>query len=267
MDELIVREKEDVIGSQERFFKRKSALAGSIIAGIFAVPILICLIANLAGGHGLNWFFIVLAAMFIPMSLFVVPLMAPKNRMFLTMISFTGSILFLLAVCSIYSGGHWFFIAAPSVLFGLTVCFSPFIACRRPVNAYLKNCKGLAVMAADTLTFFLMLTCIGLYDFSIRYFVTAFSVSIPLVLMVWLTFLIIRYLPANGFIKAGTCIALNSTFGYFGSLAFAEIMVRTAVEEVVIYSETSILTLIGGIGLGAVFVAIGMFVKKGGKKS
>ena len=46
IDEKIVKEKEEVINTQARFFKRKSALAGSIIALIFAVPILICLIVK-----------------------------------------------------------------------------------------------------------------------------------------------------------------------------------------------------------------------------
>ena len=101
LEEMILREKENVIGTQTKYFKRKSALAGGVIAGILALPILICLIANLASGHGLSWFFIVLAAMLIPTSLFVVPLMAPKNRMFQTMVSFTASVIILLAVCNI----------------------------------------------------------------------------------------------------------------------------------------------------------------------
>ena len=127
IDELIVREKDNIIGSQSKYFRRKSAIAGIVVAAIFALPILICLIVNLASGHGLTWFFIVLASMMIPTSLFVVPLMAPKNRMFWTMISFTASIILLLAVCCIYSRGNWFFVAASSVLFGLCMCFMPFI--------------------------------------------------------------------------------------------------------------------------------------------
>ena len=50
-------EKEDVIAGQRRFFKRRSAVIGSVIAGIFMVPVLICLIVNLASGSGLDWFF------------------------------------------------------------------------------------------------------------------------------------------------------------------------------------------------------------------
>ena len=54
IDEKIVKEKEEVIGTQAKFFKRKSALAGSIIGLIFSIPILVCLIVNLATGAGLT---------------------------------------------------------------------------------------------------------------------------------------------------------------------------------------------------------------------
>lgn len=269
IDEMILRERDTVIGTQSKYFKRKSALAGSIIAGIFSLPILICLIVNLATGHGLSWFFIVLAGMLIPASLFVVPLMLPKNRMFFMMTSLTASIILLLAVCCIYTGGSWFFVAASAVLFGLTVCFAPFIACRRPVNAYLKDRKGLAVMAAYTVTFFLLLICIGFFVKTPGFFREAFVISIPLVLMTWVTFLIIRYLPANGLVKAGVCIAALSAFSYFGSEAIAAMMVATAsASEVLVYSDPSIAMMFAGIGIGVIFAGIGMLTgKKGGKKS
>ena len=71
IDDEIIRTRDEVIESQSRFFKRKSALMGSIIAAVFAVPVLICLIVNLMNGNGLGWFFIVLTAMLIPASLIV----------------------------------------------------------------------------------------------------------------------------------------------------------------------------------------------------
>jgi hypothetical protein len=97
IDEKIVKEKDEVINSQAKFFKRKSAFAGSIIALIFSIPILVCLIVNLATGAGLTWFFIVLAGILVAASLIIVPLMVPENKMFTTMASFTGSV--LLCVC------------------------------------------------------------------------------------------------------------------------------------------------------------------------
>ncbi|MCR5501781.1 MAG: zf-HC2 domain-containing protein [Lachnospiraceae bacterium] len=263
LDEMIVREKEEVIDSQSRFFKRKTALAGSIIAGILALPILICFIVDLANGKGLSWFFIVLAAMLIPTSLFVVPLMAPENRMFYTMCSFTVTVILLLAVCCIYSGGKWFFVAASAVLFGLTVCFSPFIACRRPVNKYLKDHKGLAVMAADTVTFFLMMLCIGLHVATPGYFKTAFGISTPLVAMAWIMFLIIRYLPVHGLAKAGICVVVLNVAAWIANSITAFIMTRDIGDsEVVISTTPSIGYTVIGIVIGAILTVIGFMIGK-----
>ena len=268
IDEMILKEKENVIGSQSKYFKRKSAVAGSIVGGIFALPILICLIVNLVTGHGLTWFFIVLAAMLIPTSLFVVPLMAPKNRMFLTMISLTASIILLLAVCCIYSKGNWFFVAAPAVLFGLTVCFAPFIACRRPVNAYLKNRKGLAVMCACTVTFLLMMLGIGFYAYYPGIFTEMLVFSTLFLLMAWTMFLIIRYLPANGLVKAGVCIASLSALSYFANEALSWLTAKhLEAGAVLVSSQPSLALMFICIGIGAVFAGIGLLVKWiGGKK-
>ena len=269
IEAIMVKEREDVIGSQSKYFKRKSALIGSIIACIFAVPILVCLIVNLASGHGLGWFFIVLAAMLLPTSLFAVPLMAPRNRMLLTMSSFTLSLIFLLAVICLYSRGKWFFVVASSVLFGLTVCFGPFIACRRPVKPYLKNCKGLTVMAADTVTFFLMMLCIGLYVATPGYFRLAFIISVPQVAIVWVLFLIIRYLPANGLAKGGICTVILSLFTYFEPLVVMHFtLLASGKAEVLVYSEPSVVFALAGAGIGVVIAIIGLITgRKAGKKA
>ncbi len=157
----IIKERNEVLDKQAKFFKRRSVLAGSIIGGIFAIPILVCLIVNLATGAGLTWFFIVLAAMFIPASLTVVPLMVPENKALCTLGAFTASLLVLLGVCSIYTGGSWFAVAASAVVFGLTVIFAPFVVRTKPIAKLLKNNKALAVVSAYTLTYILMMVCIG----------------------------------------------------------------------------------------------------------
>ena len=263
IDEVILRERDTVIESQSKFFKRKSALVGSIIAGIFAIPILVCLIVNLASGHALNWFFIVLAAMLIPSSLFVVPLMAPKNRMFLTMTTFTASLILLLGVVSIYTGGSWFFIAASATLFGLTVCFAPFIVNRRHVNAYLGNCKGLVAIAAITVTFFLMMLCIGFSVGAAEFFPLAMSISVPLIAFAWLIFLVIRYLPFNGLVKTGVVIAGISLFSYFGSLAIVHLaMMSMGSNGVVVYTEPTISFTVIGTVIGVALAVVGLVIGK-----
>ncbi len=268
IDELMIREKDEVIIHQAKYFKTKSAVIGAVIAAVFAIPILVCMIVNLASGHGLTWFFIVLAAMFIPTSLFVVPLIAEENRMFLTMTSFTGSVIFLLAVCCIYSHGNWFFIAASSVLFGLTMVFAPFIACRRPVDKLLGNKKGLAVMAADTITFTLMMICIGLHVSTPGYAPMAFAIAAPLVGLAWVIFLICRYLPANGFVKAGSVVTAVFGLGYCINWFIAGFMMTFADPDgVQVYSGMSLSDMLIGVAAGCFIMAIGFLVSKKRKAS
>lgn len=163
LDNVIYEERSRVLATQAKFFKRRSAAVGSIIGALFMLPILICLIVNLTTGAGLTWFFIVLAAMAIPASLIVVPLMMPENKFLWTIGSFTGSLLLLLSVCNFYSGGSWFMVTASAVLFGMCVIFGPFIVRTKPVARLLGNHKLLTVLAADLLTFAMMMTAISLH--------------------------------------------------------------------------------------------------------
>ena len=144
LDNEIFEERNRVLASQAKFFKRRSAAAGSIIGALFSLPILICLIINLTTGSGLTWFFIVLAAMSIPTSLIVVPLLMPENKFLWTIGSFTGSLLLLLSVCNFYSGGNWFMIAGPAVLFGMCVIFGPFVVRSKPVAKLVENLANLS---------------------------------------------------------------------------------------------------------------------------
>ena len=268
IDENIAKEKDEVINSQAKFFKRKSAFAGSIIALIFAIPILVCLIVNLATGNGLTWFFIVLAGILVAASLIIVPLMVPENKMLTTMASFTGSVLLLLGVICIYTRGNWFLVAASSTLFGLTMLFAPFIACRRPVNAYLKNSKGLAIMSAYTITFVFMMFSIGLFVGMKDFFPMAFAISMPLVATCWAVFAIIRYLRFNACAKTGLCIASAGVMaGLISQLANTAAV--AARNTGVTYSTSSLplMLSIGGVGIliAGIGFLIGMF--KGGKKN
>lgn len=267
IDEKIIKEKEEVINTQAKFFKRKSALAGSIIALIFAVPILICLIVNLATGAGLTWFFIVLAGILVAASLIVVPLMMPGNKMITTMGSFTGSVMLLLGIICLYTGGNWFFIAASSTLFGLTMLFAPFIAYRRPVKPYLKNHKGLAIMCAYTATFVLMMFSIGLCVGMSEFFPMAFAVSMPLVGLCWAIFAIIRYVRHNALTKTGLCIiAAGVMSGILAQLTVNASMVRTTGVVVTSTPALPLMLSIGGVGIlvAGIGFLIGKF--KGGKK-
>ena len=208
-------ETENVILRQANFFKRKSAVAGTVIAGIFMIPILVCLIVNLASGAALDWFFIVLASLITAASLIVVPLMMPENKLLWTFGTFTGSLLLLFGVICIYTHGGWFFLVSSSVLFGFSVCFLPFAVYSKPLKALLGRQKGLTVMITATLLFIIMMLSIGFYTKSSAFGRIASAVSLPIMALVWLLFLLIRYLRFNGLLKAGICTVIVGVFSFF----------------------------------------------------
>ena len=161
-------EKEQVIEHQAKTFRRRSATVGSAVSGLFMIPVVVCLIVNLASGSPLGWFFIVLAALAVAASLIIVPLMMPQNKLLWTFCTFTVSLLLLLAVTCFYSHGNWFFLAASAVLFGLAVLFGPFVVRAKPVRELIGNfSRPLLVLAVDVILFANMMNMISLWNKSI----------------------------------------------------------------------------------------------------
>ena len=274
IDNAIAKERDEVLSKQSKFFKRRSAVAGSIIGGIFAVPILVCLIVNLATGAGLSWFFIVLAAMFIPASLTVVPLMMPKNKRLWTITLFTVSLLVLLAVCCIYSGGSWFFIAASGVLFGLSIPFMPVVVNTKPVAKVLGNNKALTVVGTYTLLYFIMMACVGIKSGSPEFFRISAAFSLPPLIYMWTMFALIRLPKWNGFFKTATCILASVLVYFFNDAIVLGILgnkPRIPSFDFSLTTTESLNNLMcwGGLGIGVVlaviFTAIG-FAKSNKKK-
>lgn len=268
IEEAIVRERNEVINTQAKFFKRRSALIGTIIGAVFALPILICLIVDLAAGSGLSWFFIVLAAMFIPVSLIVVPLMVPQNKGLWTIVSFTASLIVLLGVCSIYSGGGWFMTAALAVLFGLSVVFTPFVVRSKPVAAKLGNNKLLTVVSVYTLTYAMMMIWLGIKSKdSTSFFRLATACSLPPLVYMWGLFALIRLPKWNGFLKAAACILFSALLYFFSDAAvMAMLGMKPELPKFMVdFSNTSNINssvcwivLIAGAALAAVMALIGI---------
>lgn len=264
-------ERTDVIAKQRKVFKRKSALAGSVLAGIFMIPILACLIVNLATGAGLTWFFIVLAALLVAASLTVVPLMMPANKSLWTLATFTASLILLLGVCCIYTGGQWFFVASSSSLFGIGMLFLPFAVRSRPLSGVLKSQKGLAVMAADTVFYGLMMLSIGCYTKAPGFFRISAAISLPLLAFVWAMFALIRYARNNGWIKAGLCTSLCGAFAFFADPLINRLLgwsVSLPTFAPFQWSLSTVdgnvkwLSLIAGVLLGMVFITIGLIRRR-----
>lgn len=275
IDRSIAKERDEVLTKQAKFFKRRSAIAGCIIGAIFALPILICLIVNLATGAGLTWFFIVLAAMFIPTSLIVVPLMAVEDKFFWTIISFTASLLLLLGVCCIYSGGDWFLIAATSVLFGLSIPFMPFVVTAKPVAKRIGNNKLLLLVSTYTITYILMMICIGIKDGSSDFVKYTFAYSIMPMLFMWSLFAIIRLPKWHGLIKAAVCILVSAIIFFFNDtvvlLIFkSELYIPALAFNFDTYENANGTlcwsVLIAGVVLSAIFGTAGLIKSKSNNK-
>ena len=159
------QEKTQVIEYQAKKFKRRSAAVGSVIAGLFMIPVLVCLIVNLASGAGLSWFFIVLGGLAVAASLIIVPLMVPEDKMFWTFCAFCASLILLLAICALTGGGDWFFTAASAAIFGLAVVFLPFVIKARPLRNLIGDfSRPLIVLAADIILFANMMNMISLHS-------------------------------------------------------------------------------------------------------
>ncbi len=130
----LTEEKNNVLNAHSRKERKKTFLVGSVVAGILMIPVIVCLICNLAIGHGLDWFFIVLTALLLTASVSVVPLIVSEHTWFWTLGCSTVSLLLLLLTICLYTGGNWFFLAAVPVLFALSVLFMPLIVRYLPLS-------------------------------------------------------------------------------------------------------------------------------------
>ena len=210
--ESLLLETDSVVSRHKAVFRRKSFTVGLVFACIFTLPVLVCLIVNLASGEGLNWFYIVLTSLLLPAALIVVPLMVPRRRFLNTLCASTLSLLLLLLACALYTGGKWFFVTASACVFGIALVFLPIAVHREPLDALLGRQKGLAVMAADTLLFALMMFSIGRFNGVPGFWRASMLISGYPLIFVWALFAVIRYLPARKLTRTGVCCVLCGGF-------------------------------------------------------
>ena len=178
IEQNLSNEKKDVIAYGEKRFRRRSTAVGSVISGLFMIPILVCLIVNITTGSGLGWFLVVLASLCVAASLIVVPLMVPEDKLLWTFCAFCASLLLLLGVVSLVYGGSWFWIASSAALFGLSVIFLPFVIRAKPVQKLIGNAnKWLVVLGVDAVLFVNMMNMIR-FDGQINLRTILFTVAV-----------------------------------------------------------------------------------------
>ena len=178
IEQNLSNEKKDVIAYGEKRFRRRSTAVGSVISGLFMIPVLVCLIVNITTGSGLGWFLVVLASLCVAASLIVVPLMVPEDKLLWTFCAFCASLLLLLGVVAIVYGGSWFWIASSATLFGLSVIFLPFVIRAKPVQKLIGNAnKWLVVLGVDAVLFVNMMNMIR-FDGQINLRTILFTVAV-----------------------------------------------------------------------------------------
>jgi len=201
----------EAVAYHEKRVRRRGFIVGAVIAAIFMIPILVCLIVDLASGSGLSWFFIVLASLLLAASVIIVPLMVPKHKLLISLTASAASLIILLGVIALYSGSDWFFMVASCVLFGSALVFLPIVVNCEPIKTALRGRKSLAVFFCDTVLFCIMAVCIGLYVEHPGYGATMAAISAPFISLAWALMLIIRYVR-SGAAKTGICLIISGAF-------------------------------------------------------
>lgn len=180
---------------------------------LYGLTALACLISNLAAEHTLDWFWIVLTAEAMAASLTLLPSFVKDQWRGLAVLGgFFASLLLLLAVCCLYTGGDWFFVAVAWILFGGGLVFGPYVLRRAPLPPALSGRRASAYLAAETA---LLLLALGV---NFRYSGVGdafFTTAAGVLFGVWLVFgaVFVRQLPLAGkrrlvYIAGGTALLL-----------------------------------------------------------
>lgn len=164
---------------------------------LYGLSLVVCFFCNVCIDHRLDWFFIVFAAEAMGASLTLVPALTPEGtRRLWSLGAFTGSLLLLLLVCCIYTGGDWFLVAALGTLFGMWLVLGPWVIRHLPLPGQLSDQKFNLYMGAATVLLLLLLGVSCLYDGGSWFFVAAAGCLFG----IWLVFgpWVIRHLPLPG---------------------------------------------------------------------
>lgn len=158
IEDTLNSEKESVLRYGVRQFRRRTAAVGSAVSGAVIIPIIIIMAANMVIGPSMSWVSVVLAALCVPASLILVPILVQEDKAFWTFCAFVASLMLLLGVACLYSRGDWFGVAASGVLFGLSVIFLPFVIRAKPVRRLIGDSNRLLIiLGVDFALFFNLL--------------------------------------------------------------------------------------------------------------
>ena len=199
------------MGSQYGKTKKKSFYIGVWLAVLYMIPIIICFIVNLAADKTLDFFYTVLAAHFVAASVTVVPLILPEKKFFWTIISFTGSLLFLILVVGLVDGNTDVWMSTIGTLFGMSLVFLPYVLRNILVKGKLSKHKGFIYMIVNTILLYLIVVLADYPNHNTDLKPDLVFMTLTL-LYPWGMFLIIRYLPCSRLLKVGFSVLLSGLY-------------------------------------------------------
>lgn len=218
--------KDEAEGILERHAKKERNMAykaGIMIALILMVPVVITFIVSMSSGGGLGVFAVLTVSMLLVASLSVVPLLSTQRRMTKSILASVIALLLIFFFVDRMNGGGEFVLWTIPTIFGLSIVFFPLVIRNITLPPILSDKKALITLTWDTLWLFLTIFEVCNHSGDIEGMRTGYTVSLILMTVVWLVFLVARYLPVNVWIKAGiiliiSCIWMaftNDVYAYF----------------------------------------------------
>jgi transcriptional regulator with XRE-family HTH domain len=232
----------------------------------YLLTLVVCLIVNGAVSGGLDWFWVVLAAVALAASLTTLPLLPLARRGWTVLAaSLTSLVALLVLVRLLYGSGPWLPIALTAILLAVVVVIGP-VALRswRPPSP-LDRHRTVLALAADTVMLGLLLLVVMATRHQLHLLVTrALPIAGLSVVYAWATALVVRYLPVAALYRAALVAALLSLYTYFVFLPLVPRVVHEQQARPVDLSRwhdpylngnIALLVLIGGLLVATVLAA------------
>ena len=185
----------------------------------YGIALISCFVCDLAINKTLSWFWIVFSALILSFSFTNLPKLIKKHKSILIPISIFLSLCLLLATCSIYTKGDWFWIASLSITLGFSIIFSPVYIAKYKVFSKFKKYNDFVSITIDFIILNILLIVVDFYSISNHFSNSHWylSLALPIVIVVYLIlnlFLSIRFLKTNKLFKTTIILLLINFFVY-----------------------------------------------------
>lgn len=208
IDSIIKKESAGVLERHAKIERNAAYKAGIVIALLLMLPVLITFLVAVGSGGGFGVFSVVVASMLLVGALSVVPLTSRQNKLVKSILFSVLALLMIFFFVDRMNGGGAFILWSIPTIFGLSIVLFPVIIRNITLPAALIDKKALLMMIWDTMWLFLTIFEVCNYSGDPEGMRTGFVVAIVVMLGVWLVFLVVRYVAANRWIKAGIIISI-----------------------------------------------------------